>query len=80
MTLEHAVLQYLASEELCSAFELAQCVHVQGGTAADAEGLLAAWSARGWLAVHPQGEPSLPDLLRLTDQAFRDLPWLAPAI
>ena len=80
MTLERTVLQYFAGEEFCSAFELVQCVQAQGGSAAHAERLLAEWSARGWLDTHPQGERGLPDLLRLSAQAFDELPWLARAV
>ena len=75
--LERVVLRYLAQEEFASEYELVELVRLHGLEPAVGEQLLAAWSERGWLERHEQGEEGLAPLLHLTDQAYSDQPWLA---
>ena len=78
MQIETVALRYLSSEEFCTAFELDEFIRLNGGTVANAERLRAEWASRGWIESIEQG-PKLPPLLRLTDRAFADLPWLSQA-
>jgi hypothetical protein len=75
MQLEMAVLQYLHDEIACSAFEIAEFVRLNDAEPSRAEELLDEWRARGWVEELEQDD-DLPTLIRLTQQAYRDQPWL----
>lgn len=79
MGLEETILRYLSEEEFCSRVELEQFILLNGGRADTATRLIADWEAQGWIESVTLGEPHLPPLLRLTDQAFQAQPRLRRA-
>ena len=78
MELEMVALEHLALEEVCSEYEINEVVRLNDGAPEDGPKIVAAWESRGWIERIEQ-EDELPQLLRLTDQAYRDQPWLPRA-
>ena len=74
-TSEHAAaaaLRYLASEQVCTAFEVQGVVEIWGGDAALAADLLAAWTARGWVEVVAEDGGDAAPVVVFTERGYAE--------
>lgn len=78
LQLELTLLEWMALEAFVSEWEFNEFVRLQDQDAAEAARILALWRERGWVA-ESEGDLESPPMLSLTDQAYRDQPWLPNA-
>ena len=78
MQLELALLEWMALETFVSEWEFTEFVRLQDQDAAEAARILSLWREREWVA-ESEADSQSPPMLSLTDQAYRDQPWLPHA-